>query len=368
MQLVGKWFAGGQAAHSEATLSVHDKRYSVVTAGTEVSEGEFADIVISDRLGQLERKLQLPDGSLFATSDNDRVDQIIRGLGRRTSWVARLESNWKWVAVALVLTCISTLGFFRWGLPWITQSVANALPHQTGVLIGEHTLEFLDEHFFSPSQIDAKVQDNVRNHFVTRLVPNHAIDDQITYTLHFRAWGKGENAIPNALALPSGDIILTDRFVELAESQDEMDAVLLHEMGHIEYRHTLEMVTQSTIVVVILAVFTGDVSSAGDLGIGLGSLLVTTGYSRRFENEADQFAFEHMLKAGINPNAFATIMDKISRFDEPDDGSGAEKKRNDQSWIDYLSTHPNTQERIARAKKYAQCFNSKVVNCTTALE
>jgi predicted Zn-dependent protease len=118
---------------------------------------------------------------------------------------------------------------------------------------------------------------------------------------------------------------------------------------------------------VILAVFSGDVSGAGDMGIGLGSLLVTTGYSRKFESEADAFAFEHMLKAGIDPTAFATIMDKITRFDPDYEASPSIEKSGNSGWSDYLSTHPNTRERISLAKQYAQCFRDGLLKCSPVL-
>ena len=367
MKLTGNWFESGRAASSKATLHVSGNTYRVVTSNGETSSGLFADVSISARLGQLERKLQLPDGSLFATKDNDAVDQILTAQGGKTSLVQRLESSWRWVVVALVLTVLVSISFVRWGLPALSHSIAYSLPHSTGVLIGSHTMEFLDDYFFAPSQLEQSEQDQIREHFYSQLVPAHQVDSEIQYTLHFRALGEGDDAIPNAMALPSGDIILTDRFVQLSENQNEIDAVLLHEMGHVEYRHTLEMVTQSTIVVVLLTVLTGDVSGTGDLGIGLGSLLITSGYSRRFEGQADQFAFNNMIKAGIDPIAFATIMDKITQSDKSSQPSDSADGHAEITWIDYLSSHPNTQERIALAKRYARCFKDGLTTCPASL-
>lgn len=380
MELVGKWFESGRAESCEATLIANGGEYRVVTIHGNASDGLLAEVLVSDRLGNLERKLELPDGSLFATNDNDGVDDIFTGVGRDTQLIHKIESNWRWVAVALILTIATTFAFYRWGLPLITHSVAQALPHKTGELIGENTLGFLDDLFFEPSQLEQARQDEIREDFNVNLVPTHQVDKDISYTLHFRAWGEGDDAIPNALALPSGDIILTDKFVQLTVNQDEVDSVLLHEMGHVEHRHTLEMVTQSTFMAVILAVFSGDVTGAGDMGIGLGSLLVTTGYSRNFESEADEFAFEHMLKAGIDPSAFATIMDKMMRFSQDadidenayadaisiaDESSELPNTTKDDSWADYLSTHPNTQQRILRAQRYAVCFREGISDCVS---
>ena len=42
----------------------------------------------------------------------------------------------------------------------------------------------------------------------------------------------------------------------------------------------------------------------GDMGIGLGSALVSSAYSRGHESEADKYAFDKMLKSGIDPKSF----------------------------------------------------------------
>ena len=131
------------------------------------------------------------------------------------------------------------------------------------------------------------------------------------------------------------------------------------------------MITQSTLIAMVLTVITGDASGLGDMGVGLGSLLITSGYSRRFETEADQFAFEQMLKAGIDPSAFASIMSKITSdiateeqttIDDPDTGHEAESS----DLTDYLSTHPNTKARIALAHLYAKCFEQGLRVCDPA--
>ena len=243
----------------------------------------------------------------------------------------------------------------------VSHTVAHALPQKTGNIIGANTLEFLDDYLFDPSELEERQKTAIRNHFKTKLVAENTSEQQITYALHFRAWGEGELAISNALALPSGDIILTDKFVQMSKSQDEIDSVLLHEMGHVEHKHTLEMITQGTLVTTVIALFTGDASGAADLGVGLGSLLLSTSYSRDNESEADQFAFEKMLKLGINPESFASIMERITT--QTDEIEKIKHSSQKEGWADYLSTHPNTQERIKQAQHYAACYRKGLLVC-----
>jgi len=336
--------------------------------------GHTNDIQVSDRLGNVNRKLTLSDGSVFATKDNAAVDELFKVRIKKNSLVHAIESNLAWVLVALLLSVTTAFSFFKWGIPWAGEVIAHALPEKTNELIGANTLEFLDDYIFDPSQLEETQKQAIRNHFLNVVVPLDKKNPTQTYALHFRAWGEGESSVANALALPSGDIILTDKFVELSKNQAEIDSVLLHEMGHVVHRHTLETIAQSTLMTTAIMLATGDASGAADMGIGLGSLLLSASYSRGNEAEADQYAFEHMLRAKIDPTSFADIMDRITNytFDEetseqdplPSDKDSATNQQDKRkSFMDYLSTHPNTAERIAQAKRFAQCYRNGLVVC-----
>ena len=67
-------------------------------------------------------------------------------------------------------------------------------------------------------------------------------------------------------------------------------------------------------------------------------VLMETSFSRKFEHEADQYAFDYMQEHNIDTKHFASILHKITGEDE-----GGEK-----SVFSYLSTHPVTTERTRR--------------------
>jgi len=364
MQIFGQLYAADSAARSDAVLVINDDQFQLYVNNQLNLTGELSEIKTSDRLGNLERKLNFSDGTVFTTQDNDSIDNTFK---TTSSWLHKIESNLAWVSVASVVLIVTIFVVFRWGIPWLGHTVAHSLPTSVGESIGASTLDFLDDSFLSESLLEQDRRESIRSHFSQTLVPKNRIDPEITYTLHFRAWGKGDGAVANALALPSGDIILTDRFVEQAANQDEIDSVLLHEMGHVEHRHTLEMVTQSALMAIVLTVVTGDASGIADLGIGLGSLLVTVGYARNVESEADAFAFKQMLRSNIDPIAFANIMSKISGHTKNDGSNSIEvssgKESNRTSIMDYLSTHPLTEQRINEAKRFSTCFHKGDLKC-----
>jgi len=373
----GSWYEQGSSAQLEAELFIEGERYTLKTQTGVTRFGLVSQINPSDRLGNVERKLILDDKSVFATKDNASIDTLFKRRNKAKNIIHMLEANLSSAIFALVLTVMAGFAFFKWGVPLASHSVAQALPQKTGDVIGESTLKFLDKLLFKASQLDESQQQQIRDHFHNTLLvqvnETKGLNELIDYTLHFRSWSEGETAIPNALALPSGDIILTDKFVELSQNQNEIDSVLLHEIGHIEHRHSLEMVVQSTLVTTAIALFTGDASGAADMGIGLGSLLLSTSYSRGFESEADHYAFEQMLIAKIDPTSFANIMARMTAFMESDDINEKKPEQSDSKLdkietekndiFDYISTHPNTATRIKQAEHYAQCYKKGLTTC-----
>jgi Zn-dependent protease with chaperone function len=257
----GKWYALGSAASLDATFAAtSETTYVIKIENGARYEGKLSALNVGNRLGNTERKITLEDGSIFATKENDFIDNTFKKYLFSNGFIHTLESKMRWVFVALLVTVFTTFGFFKWGVPWSSAKIAHALPHATNELIATHTLEFLDEYIFEKSKISQAKMEEIRQHFKSL-----SEDKEINYRLHFRLWSDGNLSIPNALALPSGDIILTDKFVELSKNQDEIDSVILHEMGHVVHRHTLKMVIESTFITVATMMIVGDSNGLADI-------------------------------------------------------------------------------------------------------
>jgi predicted Zn-dependent protease len=85
---------------------------------------------------------------------------------------------------------------------------------------------------------------------------------------------------------------------------------------------------------------TGDVSGSSELFLGLPVLLTELAYSRQFEREADTFALTSLRTNGIAPVHFASLMRRIENQKSSASDRASEK------WVNYLSTHPLTKERL----------------------
>ena len=361
----GKWYAKGSSAQIDATLLVTEDSFILKVKDGMNYSALLHTLDVEGRLANVTRKITLEDGSVFATQDNDAIDLAFKKQLPAKGLLHSLESNMHWVITSIALTLILGFGFFKWGVPWASEKIAHALPHETNQLIASNTLDFLDKYVFEESKISEEQKQKIRIHFMSQIVPLAASNDEIKYKLHFRLWKDADLSIPNALALPAGDIILTDKFVQLCENQEEMDAVLLHEMGHIEHRHSLTMLIESTFVAVAVMMIVGDSNGFADTGAGLGSLLVSSNYSRGHESQADLFAFKHMLHVKRDPIVFSNIMNRMTVYMQTATNSTKKQKKGEPeaSILDYLSSHPNTKQRVEIARQYSECFHKGLTTC-----
>ncbi|MDP8078899.1 M48 family metallopeptidase [Phocoenobacter skyensis] len=377
MLITGRWFPKGSAAQCEATLTVacddkivhreqQNRIYSVEISNGETLTGEIHQLVIEPRLGNLERKIELADGSIFITSDNISVDTLIVNTksNRFFLWLHRQESSFKRIILFTLIVIVFALSFLQWGVPWVSQKMAYIVPTEIRQVLGEQTLEFVDEFMLEESELEDKTKTRIQQRFKDKLLPLLP-DSDVNYQLRFRRFSLNDDIeLANAFALPSGDIIVTDRLVEISQNPDEIDAVLLHEVGHIVNRHGLQSVVQKSLMTVIVLSVVGDTDGLADLVVGLGTAVVANRYSRDHETEADEFAFNKMLQAKIDPKSFANILNRIEADSKLFSSTKEEPiLENSQQASDLFSTHPNTQKRAEQAERYSQCYKQGLVIC-----
>jgi Zn-dependent protease with chaperone function len=160
---------------------------------------------------------------------------------------------------------------------------------------------------------------------------------------------------PNAFALPGGSVILTDDMALLAKNNDQLAAVLAHEVGHVRHRHALRLALQSAGAAALTTAIAGDAVSITGLAVTLPTILLQSGYSRALEEEADEYAFKRLKEIGLSANNFADIMalmEEQHRAKQAEKGETPDKGGAASRLSDYLSTHPVTEERVRKAREY----------------
>lgn len=301
---------------------------------------------ISTRLGSAPRVITFTTGETFTTNDHTGVDSLAQKSGKETwqRYLPLLEKNIALVlATGIIAVIIVWLTITR-GIPELAEFVAFNLPLEVERSIGTGTLEIIDDSIAHPSELPIAIQEKMQLRVAPYLV-RYGPDGTV---LVFRSSSFGANAF----ALPSGIILFTDDLVNLAENEDELLAVLFHELGHLKYRHILRRSLQGSFITILTVLLTGDLSGTNELIAGIPLLLIDTAYSRDFEREADDFAMQRMIAENIPLAAFENI---LNRLEESHRIKNEQRTLGDGSGnfvTDYLSSHPGTPERVNLIRAY----------------
>jgi predicted Zn-dependent protease len=329
--LEAKYYDGRSPVPRDVSLSFGDGEVSL--SGNDISRTCPASrLVVSPRVGSADRFIAFPDGGQCQCADHSSLDLLPQEV-RSEGPVAWLEERFA-VAVAsvAVTVCVLLLAYF-YGLPAAAESVVARIPVETEVRLGRNVLDWLDDNvWFEASRVDQETRDSLTERF-GELHLGLTMSPHIS--LEFR---HSELLGPNAFALPGGTIVMTDQMVELAGSEEEILAVLAHEIGHVEERHSMRQILQSSGIALLAATVTADAATVSTTVAGLPAILAQTKYSRSFETEADEFAFAMLKRNNISPGVFADLMERLDTDNELYES------------LSFLSTHPVTSDRIKRAR------------------
>lgn len=287
---------------------------------------------IPARLGDTPRRIALPDGSEFETGDNAAVDAIAGSHGPPGHGLLHWLESRLGIVIGATLVVLLAGGLFAvYGIPALAREAAFALSPAFSARLGHGTLSILDQTL-EPSQLDEARQASLRERF------EHITDAEEgqSFELLFR---EGGLLGANAFALPSGTVVMTDELVELAAHDDGLVAVFAHEVGHVVYRHGLRQAIQSSLLALGIVLVTGDLSSTSGFVAALPALLAESRFSRDFEREADDYALSYLDRAGIDPERFAELLQRLEQ-------AAGERALN----VPFLSSHPSTEERVHRLR------------------
>jgi predicted Zn-dependent protease len=134
----------------------------------------------------------------------------------------------------------------------------------------------------------------------------------------------------NAFATMGGYVYITTGLMARADNEAELASVIGHEIGHIVGRHAVKQMRERAIAAGVASAAGLDRNAAVAIGV---ELAINRPNSRQDEYEADELGLSTMTNAGYAPSAMVSFMEKLL-------GGG--------SVPTFLSTHPNTADRIAR--------------------
>jgi predicted Zn-dependent protease len=164
-----------------------------------------------------------------------------------------------------------------------------------------------------------------------------------------------DSPVVNAFALPGGYTYVTRGLLALANDEAELAGVIGHEIGHVTARHGARRQTTAVGTMVIGAVLGGLLESATGISrqvtsdlVNLGGNALLAGYSRGQEYEADRLGVDTLARAGYDATAGADFLGAMGRYGALMLDNGG------RGGVDWFASHPNTQDRVARARERAK--------------
>jgi predicted Zn-dependent protease len=155
-----------------------------------------------------------------------------------------------------------------------------------------------------------------------------------------------EDSTANAFALPGKKIGINSGMFKLAENQDQLAAVISHEIAHVMAKHSNERMSQEIAVnqgINAVQAFSNPQTQLGQTAMGLLGIGADYGllkpFSRTQESEADIIGENLMAKAGFDPRQSIGLWQRM------------EKSSQGQQPPEFLSTHPAHDTRIAELQK-----------------
>lgn len=305
----------------------------------------ISELDIASRLGNTPREIAFEQGQLFVTEDNDAVDRLSQQTTETAhgNWLYKLESRLSMVIAATVLTLVFIWATIVYGIPAAAKFIAHEMPSFATEKLGS-SLDVLDNTLLDPTTLEAQRQQQV----LDLVMPYVDQYPELDASIHFRS-GLG----PNALALPGGEIVFTDDFIRMTQNDEQILAVLFHELGHLKHKHLARRVLQDAMVTLMVIFITGDVDTV-DLVTGIPTLVLDLAYSRDFETEADIFALEQLKSHQLPVEAFASVMQLFGDYQNRQLGDAAANEKSEERFElpGFLSTHPATDDRVELVNEF----------------
>jgi predicted Zn-dependent protease len=165
-----------------------------------------------------------------------------------------------------------------------------------------------------------------------------------------------ESPAPNSFACPGGIIFITKGMIKNCANEDQLAAVLAHEVGHVANRDGISSISQARWTEVAT---TAGTEAAKKYGGSMGQVVslfegsiddvfktvIVNGYSRAAEENADRAGVEMLNRAGYNPASMVNILTAMGSKA----GSGG-----------ILGTHPAVTDRVDNIKALAQDANTQM--------
>jgi len=159
----------------------------------------------------------------------------------------------------------------------------------------------------------------------------------------------------NAFATPGGHIFITRGLIRCCRTEDELAAVLAHEIGHVQLRHGMQAIEKARMTEALTILAQEGAKSLGSREVAqltqafggvisdITNTMINNGYSRSYEYQADAAAVSILERMGYSPGPLTRMLNIMAKQIRP-------------GGTDFAKTHPSPHNRIAQLKEEGKAF------------
>jgi len=284
-------------------------------------------------------------------------------------WNQPHKRSLRYVLMILALVVLPPLIFAIWvyAIPAMTNAVADRIPTTWEEKLGQDYFQTLfKKSIKEPDPQVRKALDAISKRLLT------AVPDQpYQFRIHVHP-----SKMVNAMALPGGTIVVFQGLINATETPEELAGVLAHEFQHVLKRHSTRNIIRSEAINLFGMIISGNSDSMTNVILQAGSVLEHLRYSRQLESQADAEGMKMMLATHVDPQGMIRVFEKLEEEQhrqlnsmkkdkktadpEKKDSAENDSKKKDKEgitlpeWTNYLSTHPEGNDRVEVLKKLSK--------------
>jgi predicted Zn-dependent protease len=225
------------------------------------------------------------------------------------------------------------------------QTLTKLIPLSFDELVGDQAEQTIGYQFRNAKPLSVneypeayKQLNHIKNKILNSGKVKHAKDFNWELTiLH-------DDSMLNAFCLPGGKMYVFTGLIKYLDTEDALAGVIGHEIAHADCRHgTAQMVKNFGLSLVLKLIF--GIEDGGL--VGLGANLLSLGFSRSDESEADEKSVEYLSATDYDARGAAKFFEKMV------------KEQKNPAVLAFLSTHPDSEQRIKAINKHWEKLGSK---------
>lgn len=253
------------------------------------------------------------------------AEELTERLRSREANIYKKTINRNWVGLVKVFLffVLFLVASYLWLVPYIAERLARRVPVSYEESLGNGIFNSLSGNM----NIDKKRTLYINEFFQELKIPSK---------YHIRITLVNDD-IPNAFALPGGNIVVYDKILEGMKSYEDLAALLSHEFTHVNNKHTTRSIFRQLGSSIFLSVIIGDLGAVSGVLLSNADELKSLSYSRSLEKEADLEGLRLLSERKIDGNGFVRLFGILKN--EMDSVQTSETS-------EWVSSHPNLDKRI----------------------